>query len=109
MYRVDDDMLQGLDELESHPTLYQRRNMPVILTTSTDNGQNNSDDSPNEGAVQDSMGYSVQNFKDELLDLPLYEAYDSIGDPRHVFIPKNERNMTLEEIKKFLTESVLKQ
>ena len=84
--------------------------MPVLLTsTNSGNGQNNSDDSPNGGVIQDSMGYSLQNFKEELLDLPLYEAYDSNGDPRHVYTPKKDRNMTIEEIKTYLREFVLKQ
>ncbi|XP_033725864.1 putative gamma-glutamylcyclotransferase CG2811 [Pecten maximus] len=90
VYEVDERMLEALDALERHPVFYRREMIPV---TSED------------GSTVDCGCYILFDFREELLELPFYESYDSKGSHNLEYIQHNKRETTSDkdENQKFIS------
>ncbi|XP_069491728.1 gamma-glutamylaminecyclotransferase isoform X2 [Ambystoma mexicanum] len=77
IYSVDDQLLQFLDEFEECPDIYQRSLKRIIVLEWEGNLG-----APEEQAAADILEcfiYSTTTYKEEWLNLPTYENYDSFG------------------------------
>ncbi len=85
VYRVDDEMLQTLDELENYPSLYKRKCVPVtIVTRESFDGQSPYPVDEKDNATGfDCQLFLLQNYQDELLALTFWEKFDAVGNPEH--------------------------
>ncbi|XP_072031180.1 gamma-glutamylaminecyclotransferase-like [Amphiura filiformis] len=111
VYRVDEEMLHILDEVERCPEWYQRKCLTVTMETVANKADTSgkSMDTKDNSAIQECYFYVVQNYKDELLDLTFNEKYDAYGNPNHAYTPLEEIDMNLDELKDYLTKFVMKQ
>ncbi|XP_072030146.1 putative gamma-glutamylcyclotransferase CG2811 isoform X2 [Amphiura filiformis] len=117
VFKVDENMLDVLDELERHPVFYRRR-LTNIQLTHTKDAISTADDmkageqemcQSGEGTILECMCYFIPNFRDELLEITFDEAYDGYRNPRHAYIPREKRTMTKEEQRLHVRTYVQKQ
>ncbi|XP_072031329.1 gamma-glutamylaminecyclotransferase-like [Amphiura filiformis] len=100
VYRVDEEMLHFLDELEN---TYQR----ICITVTMETVVNKADTSgKSNSAIQECYFYALQNYKDELLDLTFNEKYDAYGNPNHAHVPLEKVDMSIEDLKDYMNKSV---
>ena len=71
MYDVDAAMLVHLDDLEQYPVFYTRTPTKCSLVTPSNSGET--------GHVLDCEAYFLEDFKSELLQLPMLSSYT--GEP----------------------------
>ena len=81
MFDVDSSMLATLDELEDHPTLYERCSVDVKVhcidkTNSTATPPCNKDANETQFVIQKCETYLMKNFVDEMKSLEMLDAYD---------------------------------
>ena len=93
MYEVDDAMLHVLDELEDHPTLYIRKEVPCKVTDGPkqcEAGQQNKEEPKDDKeTLLECNIYFLRNHKQDLLSLDFLEEY---AHSKHdTYCPKNER------------------
>ncbi|XP_013775292.1 gamma-glutamylaminecyclotransferase-like isoform X2 [Limulus polyphemus] len=74
VYEVNDRMLEKLDELENHPTYYERKQEDVCIIQST-----SFEGTATAGDCLRVWMYFLKNYKPELLNLPYHEDYSSKG------------------------------
>lgn len=74
IYKVDDQMLEFLDDFESCPEMYQRT--LVKLEVEEWMGE----EKLASGSITEAFVYSTRTYQPEWLSLPCYENYDSYGD-----------------------------
>ncbi|KAG8236472.1 hypothetical protein J437_LFUL016972 [Ladona fulva] len=72
IYEVDEAMLGKLDELEDHPTFYERQIEEIQKI--------NSEVSPENFHSVNCWVYFLKNFRPELLNSPMLQCYQSKGD-----------------------------
>ncbi|XP_032455346.1 putative gamma-glutamylcyclotransferase CG2811 isoform X2 [Nasonia vitripennis] len=77
VYDVDSKMLTKLDELEEHPEFYVRTEEDVLLAP--ENEIKSGATFEKAGEATKAWIYILPNFRESLLDLPMYESYSSEG------------------------------
>ncbi|XP_057679260.1 gamma-glutamylaminecyclotransferase-like [Corythoichthys intestinalis] len=77
IYRVDEQLLNFLDDFEDTPTMYQRT--LVKLTVEEWLGQVKDEERSAAGDVTEAFVYSTTTYRPEWVSLPHYESYDSCG------------------------------
>jgi len=80
VYRVDEEMLKVLDDLENHPVLYKRIDLEVIMEK-TDEQLN-------------CQCYVLHDFKDSMLSLERLSCYEETHSIR--YIPKAQRKTQID-------------
>ena len=93
-YRVNDTLLNLLDELEGHPGYYSRKVIPVEIIKTTSNGSNiassvNHDDANTVSEIVQCEVYILPNFKEDMLKLDYLDCY--FEPPDRKYIPGNAR------------------
>ena len=92
MYETDTAMLNQLDELEQHPNFYVRSLVSCVLLQPEEKHEH----------VIDCEAYFLQDFKDELLDLPTISRYTG-QPPEQSYVFRKDRDPTFDvkgEVKK---------
>lgn len=82
IFEVDDEMLERLDELESHPMYYKRFIKDVEITDT---------DSSSKPKIVPCWCYFLQNFKPFMLKLPFLKCYQSKGNHGLEYVPRYAR------------------
>jgi len=77
IYEVDEQMLAKLDELEDHPTYYERR--PELFKMIEDNKE------------MTCWIYILKKHKEEMLELPMLSVYRSEDDHGRPYVPRSAR------------------
>uniref|UniRef100_UPI0037E9594B gamma-glutamylaminecyclotransferase C-like n=1 Tax=Semicossyphus pulcher TaxID=241346 RepID=UPI0037E9594B len=78
IYKVDDKMLEFLDDFESVPQMYQRT--LVNLEVEEWVGETMGEERPTAGSITEAFVYSTTTYQPDWPSLPCYESYDSHGD-----------------------------
>ena len=81
MFSVDKETLTKLDELENHPTLYERQ----VHSFETAEGQS-----------IEAWIYLLREYKPEMLELEYYESYSSEGSHGKQYVPRYSRSTNLQ-------------
>ncbi|KAK3106053.1 hypothetical protein FSP39_011716 [Pinctada imbricata] len=81
IYKVDDAVLDRLDQLEAHPELYQRVKIPTLVHGEDDV----------KGTPSDCWCYMLQEFKPELLELSFLNSYDANGPHGLKYMSRDQR------------------
>ena len=94
-------MLNKLDELERHPIWYVRTSTNCVLLQhcKTEDGC--------EG-VTDCEAYFLQNFKDDLLDLPTFSRYTGQPPEQKSYVLKKYRDPTFDVVGEVMKKQHLK-
>ena len=71
VYDVNDTVLQKLDRLECHPTIYEREKVPISLQQQVEGDQ-----------ITECWCYFLTDFHPNMLTLPFLETYDAFGAQR---------------------------
>jgi len=77
VYEVDEKMLGKLDELEDHPTYYERRLEKVSMME--------------DKQEMTCWIYILKKHKEEMLQLPMLSSYRSEGDHGRPYVPRSAR------------------
>ncbi|KAJ0009374.1 hypothetical protein NQD34_001076 [Periophthalmus magnuspinnatus] len=86
IYKVDEKMLEFLDDFEGVPTHYQR----TLNTLEVKEWVSGADGETLEpGSITEAYLYSTKTYKPEWTKLPTHENYDSYGDHGLKAIPAN--------------------
>ncbi|XP_077982188.1 gamma-glutamylaminecyclotransferase C-like [Glandiceps talaboti] len=80
VYDVDDQMLAVLDDLEGHPTYYERSKLTVKFLGNDKCGK-----------TESIWVYVLKTFKEELAKLPYLDSYDSKGDHGLEYVSRYDR------------------
>ena len=112
MYRVDDEMLQTLDDMEN---LYERKCVPVTIVTreSIDAQQSShSVDEKGNAIIKDCQMFLVENFRDELLTSIFWDKYDAVGNPQHRLLTdtplEDMSDKEIDHVKNLMKKTVFK-
>ncbi|KAH9421684.1 hypothetical protein DERP_014959 [Dermatophagoides pteronyssinus] len=83
IYEIDNEMLKFLDEFEGHPQYYTRRQVSIstIITDNDDNHQQ----------ILKPWTYFLDKFRSEMLQLPMYDDYNSYGDHNLRYVERCDR------------------
>ena len=96
LYEIDTAMLNQLDELERHPIFYVRTFVTCVLLQSCKTEDNS------EGVI-DCEAYFLQDFKDDLLDLPTISRYTGRPPEQRSYVLRKDRDPAFDfvgEVKK---------
>ncbi|XP_011496426.1 PREDICTED: putative gamma-glutamylcyclotransferase CG2811 [Ceratosolen solmsi marchali] len=77
VYDVDSQMLKKLDDLEEHPNFYVRTEDNVLLAPESEIKRGESFESI--GDATKVWIYILANFRESLMELPMYSSYSSEG------------------------------
>ncbi|XP_020510861.3 gamma-glutamylaminecyclotransferase [Labrus bergylta] len=78
IYKVDDEMLDFLDDFESCPAMYQRT--LVKLEVEEWMGEEKGEEKPAAGSITEAFVYSTNTYQPDWPTLPCYGNYDTHGD-----------------------------
>lgn len=78
IYKVDEQMLNFLDDFEGVPTMYQRT--MVELEVKEWAGPAEGEKRPSAGSVIEAFVYNTTTYKPDWPSLPTHESYDTNGD-----------------------------
>ncbi len=81
MFSIDQQTLAKLDELENHPTLYERQ-VHSFETTA-------------DGKMIEAWIYLLREYKPEMLELEFYESYSSEGSHGKQYVPRYSQDTEL--------------
>ncbi|XP_043091660.1 gamma-glutamylaminecyclotransferase C-like [Puntigrus tetrazona] len=84
IYRVDQKMLEFLDEFEDCPKTYQRTEIRLEVRDRDREGDN----------IQEAFVYSTITYEPEWLQKPTYESYDANGDHGLKYIDRDTSSVT---------------
>ena len=87
IYKIDERMLQRLDELENHPHFYQRTVIDVEQSSSLQTARNQSGSQPNRNSC---FVYVLPNFKESLLSQPFLQNYECT--PSNLYVRPDQRD-----------------
>ncbi|XP_015246921.1 PREDICTED: gamma-glutamylaminecyclotransferase C-like isoform X2 [Cyprinodon variegatus] len=88
IYRVDEKMLEFLDEFENIPTMYQRT---VVELEISEWAGGTGEEKLSPGSITEAFVYSTTTYQPDWPSLPTYESYDSNGDHGLKFILREDR------------------
>ncbi|XP_037617480.1 gamma-glutamylaminecyclotransferase B-like isoform X3 [Sebastes umbrosus] len=78
IYKVDDKMLEFLDDFESVPSMYQRTQVQLEVEEWV--GKTEGEERPAAGSITEAFVYNTTTYQPDWPSLPSYESYDSNGD-----------------------------
>ncbi|XP_074483150.1 gamma-glutamylaminecyclotransferase B-like isoform X1 [Sebastes fasciatus] len=78
IYKVDDKMLEFLDDFESVPSMYQRTQVQLEVEEWV--GKTEGVERPAAGSITEAFVYNTTTNQPDWPSLPSYESYDSNGD-----------------------------
>ncbi|KAK9523712.1 hypothetical protein VZT92_017650 [Zoarces viviparus] len=90
IYKVDDKMLEFLDDFEEVPTMYQR--VRVRLEVKEWVGETEGEERPAAGSFTEAFLYSTTTYQPDWPTLPRYESYDARGDHGLQYVARQERD-----------------
>lgn len=90
IYRVDDEMLKLLDDLESVPTMYQRT--VVHLEVRDWVGGVEGEEPLPPGSITEAFVYSTTTYQPDWPSLPSYESYDTYADHGLRYVARQDRD-----------------
>ena len=79
VYDVDDAMLKELDILEHHPQGYTRKVFQFELVPENESSALKESDTKNSQRIIECQGYTLSDFAENLLELPLIENFHDKG------------------------------
>ena len=79
VYRIDDKMLNWLDEFEGHPTYYERDTLKVFVTEETERKPDETDGKETESHERsiECLAYFLKKFPPHMLKHTAYCNYSS--------------------------------
>ncbi|XP_029378930.1 gamma-glutamylaminecyclotransferase B-like [Echeneis naucrates] len=89
IYKVDDRMLNFLDDFESVPSLYQRTAVRVEVMRWLRRTEGEEAQPP--GSITEAFLYSTDTHPSDWPSLPCYESYDSCGDHGLQYVAREAR------------------
>ncbi|XP_062270398.1 gamma-glutamylaminecyclotransferase-like [Scomber scombrus] len=90
IYKVDEQMLEFLDDFEGIPIMYQRTLIKVEVKEWE--GPTEGEEKPSPGSGAEAFVYSTTTYKPEWISLPSYESYDSYGDHGLDYVTREARD-----------------
>ncbi|XP_076240465.1 putative gamma-glutamylcyclotransferase CG2811 isoform X2 [Calliopsis andreniformis] len=96
IYDVDTKMLKKLDELEEHPTFYERSEENVLMASETKIKGN--DNFEEVGSLMKVWIYFLPKFRSSLLHLPMYNSYSNEGSHGLKYCENEESTIRPEDL-----------
>ncbi|KAM9836157.1 gamma-glutamylaminecyclotransferase B-like isoform 1-T3 [Aulostomus maculatus] len=87
IYKVDEKMLNFLDDFEGIPTMYQRTMVELEVEEQTEGEVRLSP-----GSIAEAFVYSTTTYQPDWPSLPNYESYDAYGNHGLVYVSREARD-----------------